>query len=161
MDSRVAQEETMSNLMIHFRPPRIAAVLLLLAALLHLTMPLSRLQLFSNTAIGTALVIAGFAIMIRAWWLFRQADTAVCPTEKSSHLVISGPFAWTRNPMYLGMIGMLASISVWVGTLPFFLATLVYVLVINNVFCPYEEQKMERELGESYLSYRRQVRRWL
>ncbi len=151
----------MNSRIIHFRPPRIALALLLLAGLLHWAVPLSRPQLFSHTVIGAGLIIAGFAIMIWAWWLFRRVDTAVCPTEKSSHLVTRGPFAWTRNPMYLGMIGMLSGVSVCLGTLPFYFVTAVYGLIINNVFCPYEEQKLERELGESYLSYKRQVRRWL
>jgi protein-S-isoprenylcysteine O-methyltransferase Ste14 len=153
--------EIMNSRIIHFRPPRIAIALLSLAVLLHWAVPLSRLSIFSNAAIGTGLLLAGFTIMIWSWWLFRQANTAVCPTEKSGHLVTHGPYVWTRNPMYLGIIGMLLGISVCIGTFPFFCVTALYGFIINGVFCPYEERKLEREFGESYLHYKRKVRRWL
>ena len=154
-------ENSPRSRVIRLRPPRIALALLCFAALLHWSVPSSRIPLFSNTAIAAGLSVAGFALMIRAWWLFRQAGTAVCPTEKSSRMVTGGPYAWTRNPMYLGMIAMLLGVSFFLGTLPFFCATAAYGLVINSVFCPYEEQKLECEFGEHYLRYKRQVRRWL
>ena len=155
------QGEPGNSRIIHFRPPRIALVLLLLAGLLHWAVPISRQTLFSDPAIGVGLLVAGFTIMIWSWWLFRLAGTAVCPTARSSKLVTRGPFAWSRNPMYLGIIGMLSGVSVCVGTLPFFCAVAAYGLILNNLFCPYEEQKLERELGEPYLRYKRRVRRWL
>ena len=156
-----AHKKDLSSRVIRFRPPRIALALLCFAALLHWSVPLSRIPVFADTTIAAGLSVAGFALMIRAWWLFRQAGTAVCPTEKSSRMVTGGPYAWTRNPMYLGMIAMLLGVSVFLGTLPFFCATAAYGLVINSVFCPYEEQKLECEFGEHYLRYKRQVRRWL
>ena len=106
-----AHEQSPGSGIIRFRPPRIALALLCLAGLLHWGVPVSRITVFANAAFGAALAVAGFALMILAWWLFRQAGTAVCPTEKSSRMVTRGPYAWTRNPMYLGMTAMLLGVS--------------------------------------------------
>jgi protein-S-isoprenylcysteine O-methyltransferase Ste14 len=103
----------------------------------------------------------GFAIMMWGWWLFKIHATAVCPTVASKQLVTEGIYRVTRNPMYLGLIMMLLAIALGVGTLPFYLVTVVYFFIINNVFCPYEEHKLTQAFGERYSLYRDRVRRWL
>ncbi len=144
-----------------FRPPKIAQLLVLVAAVLNWTTPLGKLQIYSNRVPGIVLGIFGFAIMIWSWWLFKKVDTAICPTSKSDYLVTSGIFRVTRNPMYLGMIAMLFAMAIFVGTLPFYLAGLAYFVIINNFFCPYEENKLAQSFGDSYLSYKSKVGRWL
>ena len=63
--------------------------------------------------------------------------------------------------MYLGVVTMLSGVAAWFGTLPFALAAVAFFLVIDRVFCPYEERKLAFGFGESYERYRRRVRRWL
>jgi len=99
--------------------------------------------------------------MIWAWWLFQKVETAVCPTENSEVLVTSGIYRLTRNPMYLGMVLMMAGVALWFGTLPYYLATVLFFLVINQFFCPFEEQRLISTFGEQYAVYRRSVRRWV
>lgn len=151
----------MMSRLIDFRPPRIAQLFVLVAVLAHWATPMSRLHVYSNHALGITLGVAGFAVMMWGWWLFKKADTAICPTAKSVHLVTTGIYRFTRNPMYLGMIGMLLAIAVFVGTAPFYLAAGAYFVVINQVFCPYEENRLAETFGESYRLYRQAVRRWL
>ncbi len=143
------------------RPPRIAISLLCIAALVSilpgLAMPLHRPLYATALLFG----LAGFALMIRAWWLFKTANTAICPTRRSSALVTQDVFAVTRNPMYLGMSMMLAAVALGIGTAPFYAATLAYFLILDRVFCPYEEQKARHEFGEVFEDYARRVRRWI
>jgi len=143
------------------RPPRIAQLFVLIATGLHLATPLDRFDIYSNVILGTILGIGGFAIMMWGWWLFKIFDTAICPTAKTDHLVTSGIYKLTRNPMYLGMIFMLLALALLVGTFPFYFAAIVYFTVINKFFCPYEENKLTESFGETYLSYKNKVRRWL
>ena len=146
---------------IHYRPPRIAMSLLFIAILLSI-LPDLALSLH-RPLYATALLIglAGFALMIRAWWLFKAANTAICPTRRSSSLVTHDVFSVTRNPMYLGMSMMLTAVALGVGTAPFYAATLAYFLILDRVYCPYEEQKARLEFGAIFENYAQRVRRWI
>ena len=144
---------------IALRPPRIAMGLVLVAIAAHsiFVLPVHPGQPHAGALLGTS----GFFLMLRAWWLFRRAGTAVCPTAVSSALVTRDVFAVTRNPMYLGIITMLAGLAVTVGTLAFHAAWMVFALIMDRCFCPYEEAKAAREFGDAYRAYARRVRRWL
>ena len=146
---------------INYRPPRIAQLFVLTAALLHLATPFSQLHVYSSQVLGAILGIGGFGVMIWGWWLFKRYDTAICPTAKTDFLVTFGVYRVSRNPMYLGLVSMLLAVAIFVGTFPFYLATTAYFLVINNAFCPYEESKLSEAFGDSYMSYKNKVRRWI
>jgi protein-S-isoprenylcysteine O-methyltransferase Ste14 len=62
--------------------------------------------------------------------------------------------------MYLGMLIMLTGVAVFMGTLPFYVATATLFAILNFVFCPYEEDKLARTFGRSHEQYRQRVRRW-
>jgi len=81
--------------------------------------------------------------------------------EASARLIEDDVFARSRNPMYLGMIVMLLGTAMAVHNFAAFAAPLYFFVVIDRVFAPYEEGKMEKEIGPSYLTYKARVRRWL
>jgi protein-S-isoprenylcysteine O-methyltransferase Ste14 len=145
--------------MLALRPPRIGMTLGAAAIAVHAIVPRSTLPSFAAAAALSAGL--GFAIMIRAWWLFRRAGTAICPTERPTTLVTHDVFALTRNPMYLGMIMMLAAPAFLFGSIPFYVAAAVFALFLDRVFCPYEESKLEAGFDAAYARYRSRVRRWL
>jgi len=145
--------------LVELRPPRIAMgfVCAAIAAHILLTLPLHP----ALPAAAALVAVAGFAIMIRAWWLFKRVSTAICPTEVSASLVTHDIFSITRNPMYLGMIMMLAGLALLMGSVPFYIALAGFVVVIDRIFCSYEEHKLLHEFGNGFDSYRKKVRRWL
>ena len=147
--------------MLRYRPPRIALTLLLTAGALHLTLMTAGPSLGAAPLGGAVLMLIGFVIMLRAWWLFRKADTAICPTAETTTLVTRDVFRLTRNPMYLGIVLMMFGVAAATGGLPFYVAAAAYFLIIDSVFCPYEEEKLARDFGAGFERYRRQVRRWL
>lgn len=147
--------------LLDFRPPRIALLLLFMATLLQLLPPFNSLQFQSYLFAGASLIVAGFGIMIRAWWLFRQRNTAICPTAETRSFITEDIYAFTRNPMYLGMVLMLLGIALFAGRWPYYLATVVYALILNHVFCRYEEGKLLQQYGNRYPEYAARVRRWL
>ena len=132
-------------------------VLLALAANAFVPLPMHTSLPLAATLTGAI----GFLLMLRAWWLFRLVDTAICPTESATTLVTHGVFAITRNPMYLGLFLMLLGLAMATGSAPFYVAAAGYGVVMDRVFCPYEERKSVAEFGEEYLGYVRKVRRWL
>ena len=133
---------------IRYRPPRISMMLLILAATLQWALPPVRLVLLSSSVLAICTAVAGFTIMIWAWWLFQKAETAICPTENSEVLVTLGIYRLTRNPMYLGMVLMMAGVALWFGTLPYYLVVVLYFLVINEAFCPFEEERLVATFGK-------------
>jgi protein-S-isoprenylcysteine O-methyltransferase Ste14 len=144
-----------------FRPPRIAFSLVLAAGIAHYLIPMQVLALPASTVGAIATGLTGFAIMIRAWWLFRLRGTAICPTAATSVLITDDIFAISRNPMYLGMVLMLLALAIFLGSLPFYAAALAMFVILNNAFCPYEEQKLLRSFTDDFAAYKTTVRRWL
>lgn len=145
--------------LIAYRPPRIAMTLLMSAVAANAFLPLQWHPALPAAATITGLV--GFALMIRAWWLFKLKHTAICPTDASSYLVTNDVFSVTRNPMYLGMFMMLMGLALANGNVAFYVAALTYGIVIDRVFCAYEEAKSLAEFGDEYRAYISRVRRWL
>lgn len=147
--------------MLAYRPPRIAMTLLATAAALQLVAPRLWPVLPALPASGVVAGLLGCGIMLRAWWLFRARATAICPTADTTTLITDDVYRLTRNPMYLGIALMLLGIGLGTGSLPCYLASLAFVLIIDAVFCPYEERKLEQAFGADYSRYRDSVRRWL
>jgi protein-S-isoprenylcysteine O-methyltransferase Ste14 len=143
------------------RPPRIATALTIVAAAFHWSLNLGERTLFTLPWLGALLGLAGFILMMWAWWLFRQRAIAVCPTARTTSLVTHGPYRFTRNPMYLGMVLMMSGLSLYIGTLPFYLSAIGYFAIMNFFFCPYEENKLANAFGREFTQYRTRVRRWL
>ena len=144
---------------LNFRPPRIAMSFVLVAVAAHAAVPLSLHPGLPVTAAVTGL--AGFAMMLRAWWLFKADGTAICPTHTPSSLVTRDIFTLSRNPMYLGMIMMLAALALLFGTLPFYVVLVIFAAILDRIFCPYEERQLQQQFGERFASYRSRVGRWI
>lgn len=147
--------------MLGYKPPRIAMTLLLTAVALQLALPSVWPRLPTLPAAGLATGALGFGIMLRAWWLFRRRRTAICPTATTTTLIKNDIYRLTRNPMYLGILLMLLGVALAAGCVPCYLASLSFFLIIDFVFCPYEERKLEQAFGSDYTRYRSAVRRWL
>ena len=147
-------------------PPLWFFFFLVIGLLLHFLVPATHVFNFSyslpGAIIGGIIFIAGWAITLRASALFKIENTEILPTSPANRaLVTYGPFRFSRNPMYLGMIMNLLGIAVYLGTLPMFISALAHFMVLNFFFIPFEEEKMARQFGEQYAAYRRTVRRWL
>src|SRR4051812_11210352 len=150
------------NWMLKILPPFWFFFFLIIGLIVHFFHPAIHYFDFSYPVIGIAILIAGFALPLYASALFSKEKTEILPTSPTnSKLIVYGPFKYTRNPMYLGMVVQLLGVAIWVGTLPMFVATVLLFLVFNFVFIPFEEAKMSRIFGEQYDAYCRKVRRWI
>jgi protein-S-isoprenylcysteine O-methyltransferase Ste14 len=115
-----------------------------------------------SMAVGAALVLVGMSPPVWAALLFRRAGTEFQPTSPANKaLITDGPYAFTRNPMYLGLVVATLGVSVFVGAWPMLLAPVALFLTANFVHIPFEEAKMRRQFGEAFDAYARRVRRWL
>ncbi len=141
-------------------PPLIFGVPLLLGLLLHNFLPRALLPAPWPGILGPAGVVLGL-LALPALFAFRRAGTHPEPWKPTTALVISGPYRFSRNPMYVGMTFLYLGITCWVNTLwPLPLLPLVLLVMRYGVIAR-EEAYMERLFGEEYRAYRARVRRWL
>jgi protein-S-isoprenylcysteine O-methyltransferase Ste14 len=112
--------------------------------------------------IAVVLVVAGVALSVSAAALFRREGTELNPASATNQkLVTSGPFRFTRNPMYLGLVLVTLGIAFWVGTWPMFLAPIATFATANWAHIPFEEAKMRRQFSSDFEQYTRKARRWI
>jgi protein-S-isoprenylcysteine O-methyltransferase Ste14 len=79
----------------------------------------------------------------------------------STCIIEEGLYHYSRNPMYVGFVALLMDCSILSGNLLSFLSPLFLFVILNWMFIPYEEEKMENTFGGKYLDYKKRVRRWL
>jgi protein-S-isoprenylcysteine O-methyltransferase Ste14 len=142
-------------------PPLWFALAIALMVALHGLVPIARLVAGPWRLAGVLPILAGLALAIWGERRFKRAGTAVRPFEPSSALVEDGPFRLTRNPMYLGLLLVLAGLWILLGTLGPLLVPPAFFWLLQARFVVHEEAHMERHFGARYLDYRRRVRRWL
>jgi len=112
--------------------------------------------------LGVALIAIGVGISGWAFSLFRRAGTEIDPTsETNKSLVVQGPFRFTRNPMYLGLVMVTLGVAFVAGSLPMFAVPALVFGTANRAHIPFEEAKMRRQFGAAFEQYTRQVRRWI
>jgi len=147
--------------LVRLRPPQVALALATACVGVHFVLGASARTWLHCLVCGVAAAVAGFGIMTWAWWLFRRADTPVRPTDRAARLVTKGPFRYTRNPMYVGIVLMLLGLALAVGSWPMLVAPAAFLALISLVFIPHEEQALREIFGDEYAAYTARVRRWL
>jgi protein-S-isoprenylcysteine O-methyltransferase Ste14 len=142
-------------------PPAYFLVSLVAMLGLHRWFPIARLLGPPVSYGGAVLVVLGLGVAATAATAFKRAGTPVIPFERSTTLVTTGLYRFTRNPMYLGLVTVLVGVAILFGTLGALLPIPLFVWVITTRFIEGEERFLEEIFGEAYAGYRRHVRRWL
>jgi protein-S-isoprenylcysteine O-methyltransferase Ste14 len=106
-------------------------------------------------AVGVGLEVLGTV----AFW--KQGGGTPHPVAPPKRLVLDGPFAYTRNPLYLGRFLILFGVSIVLGS-PGILVVLVgLILFVQFVLLPREERRLAARHGPAYDQYSSRVRRWV
>jgi protein-S-isoprenylcysteine O-methyltransferase Ste14 len=148
---------------VRFPPPflYLGALLLGLAAERYVTPGSFGIDWRLLVATGALLFVAGAAMMLAAAGLFRRLGTNVPPSQPTTLIATTGPYRWTRNPMYLGMALVYAGIAVgFDGAIALALLPLVLIVIQRQVIAR-EERYLEAKFGDDYRRYKAEVRRWL
>jgi protein-S-isoprenylcysteine O-methyltransferase Ste14 len=142
-------------------PPVYFLAALLLMALLHQVLPLAQILFAPYRYAGIVIMALAVAPILWAALLFRRAGTGIVPFSPATALVLSGPYRFTRNPMYLGLAGTLLGAALLMGSLSPFAVIPAFMALIADRFIAPEEAMLERAFGRDYLDYMAKVRRWL
>lgn len=142
------------------KPPHVALLGLALAGALHLWVPASRVFHDPLDPWGWPIIGAGVGFIASALMAFKDHDTTHDPHAMPTAMVTDGIFAYTRNPMYLGVTFILAGAALNIGTLPFYLLPVAFFLTMQFVFIPREERRLAHLFGQDYAAYRARIPRW-
>jgi protein-S-isoprenylcysteine O-methyltransferase Ste14 len=111
-------------------------------------------------ACGMASLTAGVVLNVWAERLFRRAGVGVCPFSEVPNLVAKGPYRFTRNPMYLGLVLISASGPLITGLLWNLWPGVALAIWLHIRFVLPEEDFLRQHLGVAYLDYASRTARW-
>jgi protein-S-isoprenylcysteine O-methyltransferase Ste14 len=143
------------------RPPLVYLISLLTGVLIQRAVPLPFAPETLAAPLGGALIVVAIALFAYSVAKFREARTPVPARKPTTVIVRTGPYRFSRNPIYLAFSLFQLGIAIWINSL-WLLATLVGAVgLMHYVVIPKEEQYLERKFGAQYSDYKSSVRRWL
>jgi len=103
------------------------------------------------------------AASLGGWGLltFRRMGTTHEPNGTASALLTSGPFRFSRNPLYLALSATLVGFALLLDSAWIVILVPVLVLLLDRLVIAREEVRLRTQFGEVYLAYARRVRRWI
>lgn len=118
----------------------------------------TRLSLGPARYVGLPGVAVGVLLV---GWTASTAGETLSPVGQPDRLVTSGPFAWTRNPMYLGVVTAVAGVAVLAGSPVCGSYAGLMAIVYHALVVAVEEPKLAAAFGDPYRDYCSRVPRWL
>jgi len=143
-------------------PPPIVTLIFGLAIYLSRTI-FPEIEIRYSSFFGMVLLLLGFFILISAVKLFRNDKTTVNPLspEQATKLVTNGIFKLSRNPMYLGMAVILASVAVFFNIIGGIISMALFCLYITKFQIIPEEKAMKELFAQDFEQYMQATRRWI
>jgi len=147
--------------MIKIPPPLI--VLVLIVSIYFSSKKIDLINMPLQLEISIFILSAGILIFVNPVLQFIKSKTTVNPIqfEEVNKLVTSGIFKYSRNPMYLGMLMIVLSTSIFYLNIYSILTPLLFILWINKFQIKREEEFLIEKFGDEYLSYKKKTRRWI
>jgi protein-S-isoprenylcysteine O-methyltransferase Ste14 len=154
--------ETADTANVIVRPPIAWALAVLVGLALDWLMPLSFVPAAVPARWMGALIFA-LALALVAWAIatMTRAGSNVPTSLPTTTIVDAGPYRFTRNPIYLGMVLGLIGLAIAFNSLWLLLTLAPFAVVIRYGVVAREEAYLERKFGDLYRRYRSRVRRWL
>jgi protein-S-isoprenylcysteine O-methyltransferase Ste14 len=111
--------------------------------------------------VGTGLALIAIGELIRLWAVRHIGVISRTRAERLGPLVVSGPFRFVRNPLYIGNVALWAGFGIAAGLPRTTILFVALILVEYHAIVRWEERLLEERLGESYRVYARRVPRWI
>lgn len=142
-------------------PPILALICITMMVVLRWLLPIKMLIDSPWNLIGIVPMILGLAIGFSGVYQFRKAKTNIRPFKEADKIVTSGPFRFTRNPMYLGIVLLLFGIWILLGALSPAIGIVIFMVTADRWYIRVEEQMLRQKFGPEFEAYCTKVRRWI
>lgn len=143
------------------RPPWVYLASIGLGLLVHILWPVRWLPARAAMPIGVVVVLVAGGLFISSVRTLRKAGTPVPGNRPTSAMVRTGPYAFSRNPIYLAFTLLQAGIAAGVNSAGVLLMLAPALALMMLVVIPREERYLEARFPAEYPAYKRAVRRWL
>jgi protein-S-isoprenylcysteine O-methyltransferase Ste14 len=155
-------DDTADTAQVIIRPPLAWGLAIVAGLALKWLVPLPFLPADLPTGwLGAIVFVLALALGVWAIVTMTRAGSNVPTNLPTTTIVESGPYRFTRNPIYLGMFLVLTGLAIAFDNLWLLVMLLPFALVIRYGVVAREEAYLERKFGDVYLDYRSRVRRWL
>jgi protein-S-isoprenylcysteine O-methyltransferase Ste14 len=143
------------------RPPLLYLGTIALGLLLHFAWPVRLVSRAVSMPLWGTAVLGAVALLLSAVRTFRTAGTPVPGNRPTTTIVRTGPYRWSRNPIYLSFSLLQLGVACWVNSLWLLVTLMPAVALMSFVVIPREEHYLESRFPSDYLPYKASVRRWL
>ncbi len=153
----------MSKLELKIIPPLVTAIFALLMWSVTKITPEYAIFGQYKTTLAIIILSLGIFIMLVAAAFILKAKTTINPMrpDKSSSLVTSGLYKFSRNPIYLADFIILIAFGVYLSNIFSFIIMIGFIFYMNKFQVKPEERFLEEKFGTDYLTFKAQVRRWI
>jgi protein-S-isoprenylcysteine O-methyltransferase Ste14 len=144
-------------------PPVLLIGCLLLSALMQHVRPWS----IADYSFAAGMVIGSSALLLAAvlaaWgiWVMKRHGTAIEPGRIPTRLVTTGPFRFTRNPLYLALLLVFTGLAIMTNSMWLALGVGGLLLLLDRLVVAREEGVLTRAFGAEFSAYLARVRRWV
>lgn len=107
-------------------------------------------------------IIIGGSVLLRCVWDFgRRGRGTPAPIDPPTVLVVSGFYRYVRNPMYIGVLLVIAGEAILLTSWPMVIYAVATAGLFHLFVVLYEEPKLRNTFGATYEEYVRRVPRWI
>ena len=121
----------------------------------------SDFELSWNALVGGLIAALGLTLILKSVPKHKEAGTNVEPWEPTHAIISTGLYAFTRNPIYLGMAVTHGGIAIAAASIGAVISLIGAVIVIQVYVIAREERYLTEKFGQEYLDYKNKVRRWI
>ena len=139
-------------------PPVILLASIVLQIILLFSFPIS---VDLSSLLGLILILSGISLVFVSFRFMRKMKTTFIPDGTPEILISSGPFRFSRNPIYLGMLSILVGAAFLMSSLSAIIIAFVFGIIINFTWIAHEEKKLHELFSEDWENYSSKVRRWI
>ena len=143
------------------RPPFVYGGSIALGLVLHLLWPTRLIPSSVSTPVGAIAVVLAIALFVSAVRTLRAAGTPIPGNRPTTTIVYTGPYRFSRNPIYLAFSLLQLGLCLLVNSLALLITLVPAVALMSLVVIPREERYLEARFPSEYLPYKASVRRWL
>jgi len=143
------------------RPPLLLLFAITVSFLVSRFTPSLHISADFFPVVGVILLATGLGLFVWTVQFFQKHKTTLEPRGKPSALITTGPYAISRNPIYLGFLLVATGTAMVFANILAFIGPIMFFFFIQTLVIPFEEGMLTKIFGDFYQTYRKKIRRWL